>query len=251
MSEQKVTVRGTAWWAQFTLIGGILAAVLLILGPIGYRLGVVGVEGAVLLLPGMATALAVVVLGFALVGGLLVARRGLTAERGPLLAGGLLALAIVVNMGLQFAKSAAVPPIHDVTTAPEDPPAFEAVVDRRGPNANPLAYDADALAEVTRTAYPEVRPLETSLAPAAAFDRALATARALGWEIVAEDRDAGRIEATDTTALYGFADDVVIRIRPTGDGSRVDLRSVSRVGVSDLGANAARILAFLERFRAA
>jgi uncharacterized protein (DUF1499 family) len=69
-----------------------------------------------------------------------------------------------------------------------------------------------------------------------------------GWKQAAADRQAGRIEATDTTAMYGFKDDVVIRIRPRGEGSLIDLRSVSRVGQSDLGANAARIQAFMERF---
>jgi uncharacterized protein (DUF1499 family) len=72
-------------------------------------------------------------------------------------------------------------------------------------------------------------------------------ATALGWEIVAASEDDGRFEATDTTFWFGFKDDVVVRIRPEGDGSRIDLRSVSRVGVGDLGANAARIKRFVQR----
>ena len=81
--------------------------------------------------------------------------------------------------------------------------------------------------------------------PADAFKRALQAARDMGWEIVAADAAAGRIEATDTTFWFGFKDDVVIRVEADGAGSRVDLRSVSRVGVGDVGANAARIRAYL------
>jgi len=79
--------------------------------------------------------------------------------------------------------------------------------------------------------------------------RALAAARASGWAIVAADSAAGRIEATATTAWFGFKDDVVVRVAPEGTGSRVDVRSVSRVGKSDVGANARRIREYLERVR--
>lgn len=247
MSESAAP-KGTAWWATFTLIGGILAALLLSLGPIGYRLGVLDVSAAVLLAPGMAAALALVTMVFALVGLFLTLRRGLTAERVPVAIGGVLALAVMLNMGNQFGRAQSVPAIHDITTAPQDPPRFEAVVPLRGDGANSLDYDAEALAEPTRSAYPFLAPLESPLDASAAFDRSLALVEDMGWELVAADPDAGRIEATDTTAMYGFKDDVVIRIRPDGNASVIDLRSVSRVGQSDLGANAARIRAFLERF---
>jgi|AntRauTorcE11898_2_1112593.scaffolds.fasta_scaffold12045_4 hypothetical protein len=239
---------GTAWWAKFTLIGGVVAALLLIMGPVGYRLGVLDVQGAVLMAPGMATALAAITLLFALVGMILTLTRGLVAERAPVLFGGVLALAILINMGMQFARSQSVPPIHDITTNPADPPRFDALVEIRGAGANSLDYNADALAEATREAYPFLRSIDSELAPSAAFDRAEVLVAEFGWKQAAADRQAGRIEATDTTAMYGFKDDVVIRIRPRGEGSLIDLRSVSRVGQSDLGANAARIQAFMERF---
>ena len=94
-------------------------------------------------------------------------------------------------------------------------------------------------------------PLILPLAPAEAFARARAAAEGMGWEMVAADSAAGRIEATATTAWFGFKDDVVIRVEPAQGGSRVDVRSVSRVGVSDVGTNAARIRAYLARLRAA
>jgi len=123
-------------------------------------------------------------------------------------------------------------------------------VELRGAEANPLDYDAKALAAPTREAYPFVQPIRTDLAPSEAFARTQQLAAEFGWEVVATDPNAGRIEATATTSLYGFKDDVVVRIRPDGAGSRIDLRSVSRVGQSDLGANAGRIGAFIEAFGA-
>ena len=81
-----------------------------------------------------------------------------------------------------------------------------------------------------------------------AFDHALAVAAELGWEVYHQDRNAGVIEAVDTTAIMAFKDDIVIRLRTNADGTLVDIRSVSRVGISDLGANAARIRAFQQAF---
>jgi uncharacterized protein (DUF1499 family) len=88
-------------------------------------------------------------------------------------------------------------------------------------------------------------------APDRVFDRALSVARKLGWVVVAAVPAEGRIEATDTTRWFGFKDDVVVRVAPAAGGSRVDVRSVSRVGRSDLGTNARRIRAFLRELRAA
>lgn len=248
MNESAEAASSTAWWAKFVLIGGVLAVLLLILAPIGFRLGILGVPAAVLLLPGMAAALAVLVLGFALVGVVLTLRRGLVAERLPLAVGGALALLVVLNMGNWFLRANAVPPIHDISTDSSDPPEFVAVLERRGPDANSLDYDASELEAPTREAYPFVRPIRSTLAPAEAFARAEGLVADLGWELVAADGVNGHIEATATTRLYGFKDDVVIRVRPDGAGSRIDLRSVSRIGQSDLGANAARIGAFIDAF---
>ena len=89
--------------------------------------------------------------------------------------------------------------------------------------------------------------LRLELPPAQAFERAERAARSMGWQIVAAKPDALRIEATDTTLMFGFKDDIVIRIRPAAGGSRVDMRSVSRVGRSDLGANARRIREFMRQ----
>lgn len=139
-----------------------------------------------------------------------------------------------------------VPAIHDITTDMEDPPAFVAVLPLRADAPNPPEYDPE-IAPEQREAYPDLVPIILDDPPATVFAHALGAVDALGWELVGDDAAAGRIEATDTTFWYGFKDDVVVRIRPDGSGSRVDVRSKSRVGGSDVGANAARIRAFTER----
>ena len=146
----------------------------------------------------------------------------------------------------QQALARSVPPIHDITTDTDDPPSFVAVLPLRADAPNPPEYDP-AIAEQQREAYPDLRSVVLDAPPAEAFARALAAAEAMGWEMVADDAAAGRIEATDTTFWYGFKDDVVIRVRPEGTGSRLDVRSKSRVGRSDVGANARRIREFTSR----
>jgi len=138
------------------------------------------------------------------------------------------------------------PPIHDVTTDVANPPAFVAIVPLRRTAANPVQYGGPDIARQQQAAFPDIQPLMVAMAPAAAFARALAVARDMGWEIVAEVPEEGRIEATATTAWFGFKDDVVVRIAAAEGGSRVDVRSLSRIGHGDLGKNAARVRAYLK-----
>ena len=112
-----------------------------------------------------------------------------------------------------------------------------------------MAYGGPAIAAQQKKAYPDLKPAVLGVPPAQAFDRAVDAAKKQGWEIVAAVPAAGRIEATDTTRWFGFKDDVVIRVRPEGAGSRVDVRSVSRVGRGDVGTNARRIRGFLDALR--
>jgi uncharacterized protein (DUF1499 family) len=122
-----------------------------------------------------------------------------------------------------------------------------ALAEMRKASPNGLAHGGADIAAEQRKGYPDLKPLLVKTAPGETVQRAIDAARSLGWEIAASDAAAGRIEATDTTAWFGFKDDVVVRIRPEGSGSRVDVRSVSRVGLSDLGANAERIRKFLSK----
>ncbi len=150
---------------------------------------------------------------------------------------------VTVYVPWQWRQTArSVPPIHDITTDLESPPPFEAILPLRADAPNPAQYGGDSIAQQQREGYPELEPLVLEAPPAEVFRLAEGTARDMGWEIVDSDRDEGRIEATDTTFWFGFKDDVVIRVRPTETGSRVDIRSTSHVGVGDLGTNAARVL---------
>lgn len=156
-----------------------------------------------------------------------------------------LAVAYVPWSGVQKARS--VPPIHDITTDTAEPPAFVALLPARLAAPNGAEYAGEDIARQQREAYPDVQPMRLDAPPAQAFERALAAAEAMGWDIAEANAADGRIEATDTTFWYGFKDDVVVRVRADGAGSRIDVRSMSRLGGSDVGANAERIRRYLAR----
>lgn len=150
------------------------------------------------------------------------------------LLGVLLALPVLV-MALQWEYATrAYPPINDISTDTVDPPEFWDM-------PNPMAYPGEAVAQHQRAAYPELAPLTLQQLPAEVFDVALQLVQARGWSVVASDAEEGRIEAVATSRLFGFADEVSIRIVPEGSGSRVDMRSRSRLGKIDRGTNARRI----------
>lgn len=181
----------------------------------------------------------------------------------------LAALAMVVPLaglgGFLTLRSAAsaVPPIHDISTDLSDPPGFsDPVIEARAaiPGGNDLDL-ADArvpdrpmfaphggarVIDLQRQAYPDIAPLFVPLPSRQAYDLAVKSAEELGWEIVQADPEALRFEAVQKSFWYGFIDDIAVRVRPgaTPEESRIDLRSSSRFGVSDLGANAKRIRAF-------
>ena len=137
------------------------------------------------------------------------------------------------------------PPIHDITTDTVDPPLFVDVVSRRRPGENTIEYGGETVARQQRAAYPDLQPLVVDEPAAVVFARALTAVQALGWTVAGQDAAAGRIEATDTTFWFGFEDDVAVRIRPEGARTRVDVRSISRIGGGDVGTNARRIRTLL------
>ncbi|MCK2184085.1 DUF1499 domain-containing protein [Halomonas getboli] len=150
----------------------------------------------------------------------------------------------IVAPPLQMRELArSVPPIHDITTDLADPPAFVALAEARRAAPNALDYPR-AFAEAQRSGYPNLGPLTIARPLPEVRDAAAALARARGWSIaVVSER---RLEAVATTRWFGFEDDIVIRLTPSAAGTRVDMRSASRLGRSDLGTNAARIQTFLE-----
>ncbi len=173
--------------------------------------------------------------------------------RVALLGGVLLASLAAAAVPLGFARTAGtVPPIHDITTDLDDPPRFAAVLKLREDARNPPEHAGRAVADQQRAAYADIQPLVIAVPVAEAFSRAQRVAAAQGWQIVAADPAAGRMEAVATTRWFGFRDDVVVRVAPAGTaGSRVDVRSKSRVGRSDLGTNAKRVRRFLASMKEA
>jgi uncharacterized protein (DUF1499 family) len=150
-------------------------------------------------------------------------------------------------------KAYKLPAIHDITTDPYDPPRFEAVSRLRTRESNSTAYGGLSIYNLQRTAYPDVEPLEVNIGAKAAYDSAMALVTKRKWTIIdarepqAAGRREGRIEAIAYSPVMGFRDDVVIRFRATGAGTtRIDMRSSSRYGFHDFGANARRIVDLLD-----
>ena len=221
------------WHKRITLALAVLAVLFLALSGPGTRAGAwpfwVGFGMfAGSLLAGLAAAGAAAV-------GLAVPR--LRTGSPAVLVGALVIGAASASIPLDYVRRVkTLPYINDITTDAERPPQF----------SPPKEYQPH-FAELQRRGYPDLHPLELALPPKQAFARAAEIARGEGWEITALDEGAGTIQAVVTTRWFGFKDDVVIRITPEGARSRVDMRSKSRVGRSDVGANASRIEEFLAR----
>jgi len=158
-------------------------------------------------------------------------------------------LAYPAYLALQYRK---LPPIHDITTDPIDPPRFEALARlRTGDGANTAVYAGLYSAELQRAAYPDIEPVDLDVPVQRAYDVALAVVTKRKWLIIDErapqpPRRIGRIEAVARTPIMGFREDVSIRVTPDGDGSRVDIRSSSRYFEGDLGSNASRVAKLIE-----
>ncbi len=207
------------------------------IGAWDYRVALTVLRGAVYVAAGAGVvALAALVLAVA---------RGAERSVGIGIAGVAIAFALVLPAWNLQRAAAQLPRIHDITTDTRSPPQFVASLPERRQSPNGAAYEGAEAARQQQAAYPDIQPAVLDNAPAQAFDRALEVARKMGWDIVAAELATGRIEATATTFWFGFKDDVVIRITPAASGSRLDIRSASRVGRSDIGTNAKRIRAYL------
>jgi hypothetical protein len=160
-----------------------------------------------------------------------------------------LVLAYPAYLGLQYRR---LPPIHDITTDPIDPPRFDALARlRSGDGANTAVYAGLYSAEQQRLAYPDIETVELDVSVQRAFELTSQLVAKRKWLVIDErapqpPRRIGRIEAVARTPIMGFREDVSIRFTPDGDGSRVDIRSSSRYFESDLGSNASRILKLID-----
>ena len=152
------------------------------------------------------------------------------------------AIANIINEPTRY------PPIHDITTDTQTPPQFVFLTDERPGSKNTLVYGGEEVAQQQLKAFPNIKSLTSNLSAGQAYDKAIAIANSMGWQIVAKNSDLYTIEATARTTFFNFADDVVIRVSPEESGSRIDIRSVSRIGRGDRGVNAKRITEFTKQF---
>jgi uncharacterized protein (DUF1499 family) len=247
ISEEGKQMKLITSFRVLVLLTAVVAALLLLGAPLGYRLGwwhfrtgLTGLQPWAAYVGLAAAALAIIALAIPKV------RAGWALGLVAALAVGL-ATFYVPWQWQQRAKS--VPRIHDISTDTVNPPLFVAVLPLREGAENTAAYGGKEVAEQQLKAYPDIKSLELTVPPQVAFARALDAVESMGWTMVASNGAEGRIEATDKTLWYGFKDDVVVRVTPSGSGSKVDVRSVSRVGRSDIGINAQRIRQYLAKLK--
>ena len=145
----------------------------------------------------------------------------------------------------------ALPPIHDISTDLVEPPQFVRVAALRKADDHPVAYDGPQTAKQQQKAYPDILPLVYQAPHDKVFAAAKAVVESMGLELVDADPAQGRIEATETSVLFGFKDDIVVRIASGAEATKVDVRSKSRVGRNDFGMNAKRIRTFQSKLNAA
>ncbi|MDB6160582.1 MAG: hypothetical protein JWO04_4288 [Gammaproteobacteria bacterium] len=241
--------------ARLAFFVGILAIVLLVIAGPAYRLRLLPLIPALL---GAAIGFLLFVVTF-IVGAIGLLAGGRQAFARSRAAVGVIALSLVITIvaGFWISRGRGAPPIHDVTTDLNDPPVFKDAVPLRSASGavNPVEYQRIQtimgnklnVPDAQRSAYPDIQPLVLRQPPARTVQLAQQAAKDMGWDILAVVPSEGRVEATDTTWYFGFKDDVAVRVQPDSTGSRVDVRSESRVGGGDTGTNARRVRAYLAR----
>lgn len=246
MADKKT--RWASWLAWAALGAAIVATLLALIAGPGYRLAWWPLG------PAMQAIFwsAIVALGAVIVGLIATIVAFRAKERTSMrlaLVGMVAGLAVALPPLALYLKVQSLPRIHDITTDTENPPAFVAVLPLRGNASNSTQYPPET-AVAQKSAYPDIAPMLMKVPPDEAFVRAAKAAMAMGWQIVESSPKDYRIEATDTSLLFGFKDDIVIRVRPQDGGSRIDVRSLSRVGKSDIGVNADRIREYMKKLGA-
>ena len=262
--EKAVETKRTWLWraAWLALALGLLAGFVALLAPLGIWLGLWEFPTGFAILRFIVPLSGWIALA-ALAAGLLLALLGRAWRTGRarvfllfgLLGAAAAGFAWYIPNSFQAPEGQSYPPIHDISTDTVDPPRFVDVLPLRADAANTAEYGRSQgmtparLAQLQREAYPDIQPLLLDAPPREVFERALRVVDELGCQLVASAPEEGRIEAVDTTFWFRFKDDVVIRLRPASGGTRVDARSVSRVGRGDVGTNARRLRRFLEELQ--
>ena len=245
-------MQGVYFSTKALVFGSFVTILVFVSGPFGYKFLGVGLQSSLI-------AVLIAVLGgfiLAISSGFFLYKsiRGSTKlDRNLCFLSLLVSLLPLIIMAPQILAAVSVPPIHDITTDTENPPSFvEAKLFRtgtqNGSEYGDTAWPAERLAAATLTAYPELKPINSSLKMSEALEKSREILRSMGLEIINVDIEDGLLEAVDTSFWFGFKDDLIVRVQETSSGVRIDIRSKSRVGQSDLGVNAKRVLAFIERF---
>lgn len=233
------------WWTWSLLLCALLAIFLLIGGPLAHKYQLLALGQAF-----GSVMVAVLLAGCVLLAGsvmlFVTARQGMAANRKFLIIAVSLSLFLSIVMAVQVQKASSVPQIHDISTDTSNPPVFNRVIGLRGKESNPLTYGSedmprDLLVKLQADAYPGVNTLRIDGSVSAILDKVEQILIDQNIEIVYRDNINGTIEATATTYWFGFKDDLIVRVKDSNGRSIIDIRSVSRVGKSDLGTNARRI----------
>ena len=242
--------RGPKTWARAVLYAAAFGTLLLPFGALGTRFGAWDF-GVGFIFLGAGTLITAIALIGSVVGFLVAIKNSAALERNATVLSLIVSSLVLSVVGVQVGSVASVPPIHNISTDIVDPPQFRKLIaERVESGANPLVYDSEVLGPQQQLAYPWIT---TKTLNGTISDRAKEAAEIvqnMGMDLASLDVVDGVIEATDTTFWFGFKDDVVIRIRPI-EASKVlvDVRSISRVGQSDLGVNARRITEILAGFK--
>ncbi len=233
--------------ARVALWGGGFAIVAAVTGPLfSYFEIVPPMIGFAVLALGLLAAI------IALISGLIALLRGGPSSRGTAFGGLVPSFLVLGGIVVPMSCGGSVPRINDITTDTVNPPAFTQAARLEENRGRDLSYPGDSFAAQQRAGYGEIEPLKLAMDPGTAFGRVFAAANQVEtWEITLADPGRRVIEGVDTTRLFRFKDDFVIEVRPDdGGGSLVHMRSKSRVGKGDIGANAARIRDFFDRVSA-
>ena len=205
------------WWSKLLIFSGILVALLLVMGPLTYKLGMAEV------IPSLMTLLVAVMGGvLVMVGAFIMVfvaqRQDLSRDRSALLTAIFIGILPVIVVAPQIFKAMAVPPIHDISTDTVNPPAFHKVVGLRKDSDNSLEYalngSAEELAAMQTQAYPDLSTYHANLSVEEAVNRASQLLADQGHEVINVDPALGIVEAVATTFWFGFKDDVVVRVKP-------------------------------------
>lgn len=248
MKQGKISI-----WGIASGIFSILGALMLLFSGYGYQWGWWGLGTAFrYLIPGSAL-LAIIGLALAVVFAFVNKPDQPRQLKWMAYLGTFFGIVVIANVGYWFYQAQQYPPIHDITTDTQNPPAFDAaMISLRNDWPNSSEYGGKEVAELQLKSYPDIQTLYLAVSYHEAFDRALQAAKEMPWEqIVTSDEERGIIEATDKLPWFGFKDDVVIRVATaeTTHRSKIDVRSVSRIGRGDIGVNAQRIRDYLDKVR--